>query len=122
MKAITSFILSVLLFSSAYGATYEFKDTAFSDALREIVTTHNSKASHEDGGKIHVFVDAHVQGSKKVNLSLKNMSTYRAIAFLCNQAGYPRVVKGNYIFVLGIEGLIHGEPETPLPEIRIVYE
>jgi hypothetical protein len=121
MKVITNIILSFLVLSSTFGDSYEFKDTRFSDALREVVTKHNSRTSHEDGGKIHVFIDAHVDGNRKVNVSLKNMSTYRVITFLCQQANYPHVVRGNYIFILGVEGLISEAPEDPLPEIKIIY-
>lgn len=122
MKKITYLLLSILIVSSVNAENYEFKDTAFAEAISEVVTKNNSRTSFDDGGKIYVFIDTNVDMNRKVNISLQNMGTYRAITFICQQAGYQRVVKGNYIFILGVEGLITEEPEDPLPEIKIVYE
>ena len=122
MKLRIYLLLNILVMPSIWAENYEFKDTPFLQAIREVVDNHNAQAKSTGESRIRVFTDTHVDTNKKVSITLKNMPTDKAIAFICQQLGFQFVVKDNYIFILGDLGLLGGPPRDLLPEVNVVQK
>jgi len=121
MKSRLILILYFSFFSLAsLGHAYdlELQDVSLGYALRLLAENHNKRTSRDDGGVVNVFVSADVDFEAKINMSLKNVSTFRALHMVSAQANCRAVVKGNYVFI--VQGRLGSKPK--LPELKVVYD